>query len=116
MAWNQICSTSAGPSAVCSASRSAQRTSCPESRHGKIAPSKCHRRVLVDSVLKHGNQCWSYRRSPDELGVDEDCLFLDVYVPANITTDAKLPVLFYILAGGFNFNAGADADRRGLII
>jgi hypothetical protein len=80
-----------------------------------LSPPSVHRRVLVDSVLKHGNKCWSYGRSPHEPGVDEDCLFLDVYVPANITTDAKLPVLFYILAGGFNFNAGADTDRSGLI-
>lgn len=72
--------------------------------------------MSIDSILQHGKKCLEYRKSPDDPGFNEDCLFLDLYVPANATTGAKLPVLFNIPAGGFNYNAGADADRSGLII
>ncbi|KAI5921997.1 Alpha/Beta hydrolase protein [Camillea tinctor] len=45
----------------------------------------------------------------------EDCLFLDVYAPTNITVFAKLPVYFFIQGGGFNTNANPDFDGGGLI-
>ncbi|MHA6615580.1 carboxylesterase/lipase family protein [Pseudonocardia sp. DLS-67] len=44
----------------------------------------------------------------------EDCLTLDVTVPAGTTADAGLPVLVWIHGGGFNAGAGTDTDPRRL--
>ena len=38
--------------------------------------------------------------------ITEDCLFLDVFAPANANTDSKLPVWFFIQGGGY----AADTD------
>lgn len=44
----------------------------------------------------------------------EDCLFLDVTVPAGTATDTALPVLVWIHGGGFAAGAGSDVDPRRL--
>ncbi|MHA6625522.1 carboxylesterase/lipase family protein [Pseudonocardia sichuanensis] len=44
----------------------------------------------------------------------EDCLSLDVTVPAGTTSDARLPVLVWIHGGGFSAGAGSDVDPRRL--
>jgi para-nitrobenzyl esterase len=44
----------------------------------------------------------------------EDCLTLDVTVPAGTTADARLPVLVWIHGGGFNAGSGSDTDPRRL--
>jgi para-nitrobenzyl esterase len=44
----------------------------------------------------------------------EDCLTLDITVPAGTTADARLPVLVWIHGGGFNAGAGTDTDPRRL--
>ncbi|QJY48420.1 carboxylesterase/lipase family protein [Pseudonocardia broussonetiae] len=45
---------------------------------------------------------------------DEDCLTLDVTVPAGTTAGARLPVLVWLHGGGFSAGAGADYDPRRL--
>ena len=40
-----------------------------------------------------------------ELG-DEDCLYLNVYVPANEENTSALPVMVWIFGGGFNYGSG----------
>lgn len=37
----------------------------------------------------------------------EDCLFLNIWVPANVAKDAKLPVMVWIHGGAFVFGSGA---------
>jgi para-nitrobenzyl esterase len=44
----------------------------------------------------------------------EDCLTVDVTVPAGTAADARLPVLVWIHGGGFNAGAGTDTDPRRL--
>jgi para-nitrobenzyl esterase len=44
----------------------------------------------------------------------EDCLTLDVTVPAGTSADDRLPVLVWIHGGGFNAGAGSDVDPRRL--
>lgn len=49
----------------------------------------------------------------------EDCLFIDLYGPANTTGASKLPVYFFIQGGGFNgqgssFNASALIEASGM--
>merc|ERR1711971_926858 len=40
---------------------------------------------------------------------DEDCLFLNIYVP-NVETSDTLPVLFWTHGGGYNAGSGREAD------
>ena len=43
----------------------------------------------------------------------EDCLFLNVFTPEQITPDAKLPVLVYIHGGGFTGGCGHEKHFDG---
>lgn len=42
-----------------------------------------------------------------ELIGSEDCLYLNVYVPSNVDRGHKLPVMFWIHGGGFNFDSSS---------
>jgi para-nitrobenzyl esterase len=43
----------------------------------------------------------------------EDCLFLNIWLPAGTTKNAKLPVMVWIHGGGFVFGSGALRDFSG---
>ena len=43
----------------------------------------------------------------------EDCLFLNIWTPANATADSKLPVLFWIHGGAFIRGSGAQPRYDG---
>lgn len=43
----------------------------------------------------------------------EDCLFLNIWTPANSKKDAKLPVMVWIHGGAFVFGSGAQPDFSG---
>lgn len=45
----------------------------------------------------------------------EDCLFLNIWVPADATPSSKLPVLFYIHGGGFTGGCGHEKHFDGPI-
>lgn len=49
------------------------------------------------------------------LAQSEDCLSLNVYVPASATATSKLPVLFWIHGGALVSGVGADYDAAQLI-
>lgn len=60
---------------------------------------------------------------PIQTTPSEDCLYLNVWRPANAPVDAKLPVLFWIHGGGFvgggtsiPFYDGSAFARQGLIV
>ncbi|KAI1000505.1 hypothetical protein K3495_g7690 [Podosphaera aphanis] len=46
---------------------------------------------------------------------DEDCLFLNIYIPANATLNSRLPVWFYIPGGGYSVNSDANHNATELI-
>lgn len=50
--------------------------------------------------------------SHDELIPDEDCLYINVWTPAQ-NTDEKLPVLFWIFGGAYMFGSPAEIDYDG---
>jgi para-nitrobenzyl esterase len=46
-------------------------------------------------------------------GASEDCLFLNVYAPANATANSRLPVLFWIHGGGYAVGASSEPRHNG---
>lgn len=52
--------------------------------------------------------CWVYdyhiKSRPPVYAGDEDCLYLNVYVPVTRPSNRKLPIIVYIHGGGFQFS------------
>ncbi|TQS37548.1 hypothetical protein Golomagni_01973 [Golovinomyces magnicellulatus] len=46
---------------------------------------------------------------------DEDCLFLNIFAPANATSESRLPVWFFIPGGGYFMNSDANYNATDLI-
>jgi para-nitrobenzyl esterase len=46
-------------------------------------------------------------------GPSEDCLFLNVYAPADSTEKSKLPVMFWIHGGGYSSGASSEPRHNG---
>lgn len=44
----------------------------------------------------------------------EDCLFLNIWKPANAASNAKLPVMVWIHGGAFVFGSGSQGDYKGI--
>ncbi|KAI0099733.1 vacuolar triacylglycerol lipase [Nemania sp. FL0031] len=63
----------------------------------------------------HGKLCLATNGSPTDTKTAEDCLFLDIYTPANATSSSKLPVFFFIQGGGFNSLSNPNYMGNGLI-
>ncbi|KAI1822441.1 vacuolar triacylglycerol lipase [Xylaria intraflava] len=63
----------------------------------------------------HGKLCLATGANPSDASTSEDCLFLDLYTPANATTDSKLPVFFFIQGGGFNSLSNGNFNGKGLV-
>ena len=52
--------------------------------------------------------------APATKAPSEDCLFLNIWRPANATTEAKLPVMFWIYGGGFVGGSSAMPSTSGI--
>ena len=68
-------------------------------------------------ATKYGAHCAQNAVFPDMVfqdGVDkEDCLFLNVYAPADAAPKSKLPVMFWIHGGGFAGGASSEPRHNG---
>ena len=66
----------------------------------------------VREATQYGARCIPGQASPDmvflDSGPSEDCLFLNVYAPADATEKSKLPVMFWIHGGGYFAGAGGE--------
>jgi len=66
---------------------------------------------------KYGAHCAQGRVFEDmvfqDAGPSEDCLFLNVYAPADATDKSKLPVMFWIHGGGFAGGASSEPRHNG---
>jgi para-nitrobenzyl esterase len=49
----------------------------------------------------------------DAAGAKEDCLFLNVYAPADATGKSKLPVMFWIHGGGYSGGSSDEPRHNG---
>ncbi|MGA8743095.1 MAG: carboxylesterase family protein, partial [Terracidiphilus sp.] len=48
-----------------------------------------------------------------DAGPSEDCLFLNVYTPADAKKNSKLPVMFWIHGGGYSGGASSEPRHNG---
>jgi para-nitrobenzyl esterase len=68
-------------------------------------------------ATKFGAHCAQGRVFDDmvflDSGPSEDCLFLNVYAPADSSDKSKLPVLFWIHGGGYSGGASSEPRHNG---
>src|SRR5438270_10032672 len=68
-------------------------------------------------ATKYGAHCAQNAVFADMIFQDgvnsEDCLFLNVYAPADATDKSKLPVMFWIHGGGFAGGASSEPRHNG---
>ncbi len=71
----------------------------------------------VRDATKFGARCVQGHVFDDMIfqdgGESEDCLFLNVYAPANATPNSKLPVMFWIHGGGYAGGASSEPRHNG---
>ena len=76
----------------------------------------------VRSAENFGNDCVQHRAY--DLPQSEDCLFLNIWAPANaLASGARLPVMFWIYGGGLSYGSaawpwydGAAFARQGVVL
>ncbi len=59
------------------------------------------------NASEYGPVCLQYTNAFPGKPMSEDCLYLNVWAPANAKSDAKLPVFVYVPGGGFMDGAGS---------
>lgn len=52
-------------------------------------------------------------RKGESYTYDDDCLFLNIWTPENVTAESKLPVIFYIHGGGYTGGCGHEKHFDG---
>lgn len=74
------------------------------------APKEALRWPNIYDAFEFGNECLQVQLFTNSILGQEDCLFLNIYVPEsaflNVSDATKLPVMFYIHGGGYIFGSG----------
>ncbi|WP_058185263.1 carboxylesterase/lipase family protein [Terracidiphilus gabretensis] len=78
-----------------------QAAKWPGERDGTKFGAHCAQNHVFDDMIFQDN------------GDSEDCLFLNVYAPANATAKSKLPVMFWIHGGGFSGGGSNEPRHNG---
>ena len=81
------------------------------------APEPAARWKGERDATKFGAHCAQGRVYEDmifqDAGPSEDCLFLNVYAPADAKKDSKLPVMFWIHGGGYSGGGSSEPRHNG---
>ena len=67
------------------------------------------------SASKFGPICIGVNQSSSSTQYSEDCLYINVFAPANANTKSKLPVWFYIQGGGYATNSNANYNGTDVV-
>ncbi len=71
----------------------------------------------VRDATKFGSHCYQGHIYNDmefpDPGPSEDCLFLNVYAPADANSKSKLPVMFWIYGGGYSGGSASEPRHNG---
>jgi para-nitrobenzyl esterase len=71
----------------------------------------------VRDATKFGGHCFQGHIYNDmtfpDAGESEDCLYLNVYTPADAKSKSKLPVMFWIHGGGYSGGSGSEPRHNG---
>ncbi|CAG9947722.1 unnamed protein product [Clonostachys rosea f. rosea IK726] len=67
------------------------------------APQPPKQQPDVQRATSFGDYCIGTNETVD-VGVSEDCLFVNIWRPSNATRESKLPFWVFIQGGGFNLN------------
>ena len=87
--------------AICAGRRLSRRSSgrvCATRPNSALTAPRPH--VFDDMIFQDGEG-------------SEDCLFLNVYAPADAKADSKLPVMFWIHGGGYAGGASSEPRHNG---
>lgn len=90
-------------------------------------PQPAHRWQGVRPADRFADQCMQARVYADMMfrnaGTSEDCLYLNVWTPADARPNAGLPVLVYFFGGGFTAGDGSEfrydgesLAKRGIVV
>jgi para-nitrobenzyl esterase len=81
------------------------------------APAPAAKWKGTRDATRYGAHCAQGRVFDDmvfqDAGPSEDCLFLNVYAPADATDKSKLPVMFWIHGGGYAGGSGDEPRHNG---
>jgi para-nitrobenzyl esterase len=80
------------------------------------APEPAAKWKGVRDASEYGHHCLQTPSSDQAFtdpGPSEDCLYMNVYAPADATAKSKLPVMFWIHGGGFSSGAGSEFRHNG---
>ncbi|KAJ7832850.1 carotenoid ester lipase precursor [Mycena olivaceomarginata] len=83
--------------------------------YGPICPQMEQKLVLPDFVPDIVREEFAGIGAPIALPQSEDCLTVNVIVPANATIHSKLPVLVWIYGGGFEIGYPSSTDGSVLV-
>jgi para-nitrobenzyl esterase len=81
------------------------------------APEPAARWKGTREATSYGAHCYQGHVYDDmvfqDSGPSEDCLFLNVYTPADAKKNSKLPVMFWIHGGGYSGGSGSEPRHDG---
>jgi para-nitrobenzyl esterase len=70
----------------------------------------------VRDATKYGSHCMQVAfpdMSFQDAGPSEDCLYINVFTPADAKDDSKLPVMFWIYGGGYTGGSASEPRHNG---